>query len=329
MRNTTHWIDRTREEALEPSLPICDPHHHLWEFPSNVYLVDEHLQDLRAGHNVVKTVYVECAQKYRRDGPEAFSPVGETEFVDELTAGTQSDPQIAAAIVGFADLSLGDCVSEVLEAHREASPRFRGIRHASAWHASEKIHNAHTKPARDLLQNPEFLAGFRQLQNLDLRFDAWMYFEQLPQLVELANSFPDTPIVLDHIGGPIGIGPYEGKREEVFSLWRANIIELSNCENVYLKLGGMTMTVCGFGWHKLDVPPGSAALAESMRPYFETCIEHFGAQRCMFESNFPVDRASCSYAVLWNAFKRISQGYSDSERSWLFHDTACSFYDIR
>ncbi len=328
MTTETPWLDRTPEAALEPELPICDPHHHLWEFPTSVYLVEELLQDLGAGHNVVKTVYLECNENYRSTGPAPLFPVGETEFVEQVTRQYQQHPKLAAGIVGFADLALGSAVREVLEAHKQASSRFRGIRHASAWHESDKIHNSHTRPSRDLLQNPRFLAGFGQLQSLGLSFDAWMYFEQIPQLVELAKAFPDTPIVLNHIGGPIGIGPYKDKREQVFAQWRANIIKLSGCDNLYLKLGGMTMTASGFGWHKLDAPPSSELLAEAMAPYFHTAIEHFGPQRCMFESNFPVDRASCSYTLLWNAFKKVSQNYSSNERAQLFHDTACRFYKI-
>jgi L-fuconolactonase len=327
MNTQTPWLERTTEPALEPELPICDPHHHLWEFPTSVYLVDELLQDLGGGHNILKTVHVECDQKYRSDGQEQLFPVGETEFVERVTASNKQ-PDIAAGIVGFADLMLGDSVAEVLQAHLASSDRFRGIRHASAWHESEKIRNSHTNPTPDLLQDPNFLAGFSQLQPLGLSFDAWMYFDQLPQLTILAQLFPDTRIVLNHIGGPIGIGPYANQREEVFEQWRRHIIELSGCENVCVKLGGMTMTVSGFGWHKLEAPPGSEQLAEAMAPYFQTCIEHFGAQRCMFESNFPVDRASCSYTILWNAFKRVSRAYSASERADLLHDSASEFYRI-
>ncbi len=327
MNTETPWLERTTEKALDPELPICDPHHHLWEFPTNVYLVDELLQDLGGGHNIVKTVYVECDQKYRSDGPESLFPVGETEFVERVTADI-TQPDIAAGIIGFADLTLGDSVRQVLQEHLASSDRFRGIRHASAWHESEKIRNSHTNPTADLLQDPRFLAGFSQLQPLGLSFDAWMYFNQLPQLTQLAQQFPDTRIVLNHIGGPIGIGPYADQREEVYSQWHHHIIELSRCENVCVKLGGMAMTVSGFGWHKREAPPGSAELAEAISPYFHACIQYFGAERCMFESNFPVDRASCSYTVLWNAFKRIAQGYSASERADLFHDSACRFYRI-
>lgn len=327
MTDQIPWLDRTKEAALEPELPICDPHHHLWKFPNNVYLTEEFLEDLQAGHNIVKTVYVECEENYRNSGPEHLCPVGETEFVETITAD-HFQPNIAAGIVGFADLCLGSSVKEVLEAHLASSKRFRGIRHASAWHQSDKIRNAHTKPKADLLQDSNFLSGFAQLEEFNLSFDSSIYFNQIPQLLTLAQQFPNTAIVLNHIGGIVGIGPYKDRREAVFNQWRENIIALSACKNVYLKLGGLTMTACGFGWHKMDAPPNSEQLAESMAPYFDICIKYFGCKRCMFESNFPFDRASCSYAVLWNAFKRVSQQYSSGDRTALLHDTASNFYRV-
>ena len=323
----TDWLDRTLEEALEPDLIICDPHHHLWEFPTSTFLVDELLAEFQGGHRVVKTVFVECQQKYRQQGPEQLSPVGETEFVEQITK-PHTSPAIAAGIVGFADLCLGAGVEAVLAAHMDASSRFRGIRHASAWHTSDKIRNAHTDPSQELLQESEFREGLKKLEQLNLSFDAWLYFEQIPQLTELALAFPDLPIVLNHIGGVLGIGPFADKREEVFEQWQTHISALASCPNVTVKLGGLTMTMCGFAWHKQESPPGSSELANAMAPYYQSCIEHFGAERCMFESNFPVDQASCSYTVLWNAFKRLSESYSASERQALFHDTASSFYRI-
>jgi L-fuconolactonase len=328
----TSWLDRTVEQAIEPELIICDPHHHLWEFPTSIYLVDDLLAEFEGGHQVVKTVFVECQQHYRQQGPEEFYPVGETEFVEKITKGHntkgQSGPAIAAGIVGFADLTLGEPVAAVLEAHVGASTRFRGIRHASAWHESDKVRNGHTNPTKELLQDASFRAGLGQVEKMNLSFDAWLYFDQIPQLTELARAHPDLPIVLNHIGGVVGIGPYAGKREEVFDHWVKNISELATCPNVVVKLGGLTMTMCGFGWHKQESPPGSEQLAEAMAPYYQTCIERFGPERCMFESNFPVDQASASYTVLWNAFKRLSQGYSTSEREALFHDTASRIYRI-
>ena len=326
MADKSSWLSRTIEEAIEPDLLICDPHHHLWEYPDSRYLVDEFLTDINGGHHVAKTVFVECLQKYRSDGPQELRAVGETEFVERIT--NESDGRVAAGIVGFADLTLGSAVQAVIEAHMQASERFRGIRYASAWDASDKIRNAHTKPSKDLLQSGQFREGFGCMNKLGLSFDAWLYHTQIPDLTDLARAFPDATIILDHVGGPLGIGPYAGKRGEVFGIWRKNIVELADCENVLVKLGGLTMTMSGFGWHKRDAPPGSIELAEAMGPYYQACIDSFGVERCMFESNFPVDRASCSYTILWNAFKRLTQDYSQAERAALFHDTAARVYRL-
>lgn len=335
MPDRSAWLELTREDVLEPELPICDCHHHLWDYPDNRYLVDEFLQDMHGGfgggHKVVSSVFVECLQFYRTEGPLEIRPVGETEFVDSV-AGVYPAPggqvNVAAGIVGFADLALGAAVQPVLEAHRAASKRFRGVRHASAWDASEQVHNAHTKPVWNLLQTADFRQGLACVQGLGLSFDAWLFHPQIPQLTELAQAFPGLPIALNHMAGPLGIGPYAGQREEVFRAWRRDMAELARCENVSVKLGGRTLTSAGFGWHKRPAPPGSAELAAAFAPYFQACMELFGAGRCMFESDFPVDKASCSYTVLWNAFKRLTADYSASERSALFHDTATRFYRL-
>ena len=316
------------EEIIEPDLRICDPHHHLWDYPDSRYLVDEYLADASGGHNVSSTVYVECRHGWRKEGPEAMRPVGETEYVEGLAETDSESMQVAAGIIGFADLALGAAVAPVLAAHLDASDRFRGIRHMAAWDASERIHNAQTQPTGDLLQSPKFREGFACLSGPGLSFDAWVYHPQIPEIMDLARAFPDTTIVLNHIGGPLGIGPYANKRDEVFDVWRGHIVELAACPNVYVKLGGLTMSISGFGWHKRDTPPDSKELAKAMLPYYQTCIDLFGPQRCMFESNFPVDRISCSYTVLWNAFKRIAQKYSAAERAALFHDTAVHVYRL-
>ena len=319
------------EEIIEPDLRICDPHHHLWDYPDSRYLVDEFLVDVTGGHKVTSTVYVECRHGWRKNGPMAMQPVGETEYVEGLTTEIRTDApatRVAAGIVGFADLALGAAVTPVLAAHCEASERFRGIRHMSAWDASERVHNAQTNPPEDLLRSPDFRKGFACMSELGLSFDAWVYHPQIPEVSYLARAFPDSTIVLNHVGGPLGIGPYANQRDEVFGVWRSHIIELAKCPNVCVKLGGLTMSSSGFGWHKLETPPDSRELAKAMAPYYETCIELFGPQRCMFESNFPVDRVSCSYTVLWNAFKRIGQKYSVPERAALFHDTAVRVYKL-
>ncbi len=285
------------------------------------------------GHRVQKTVFVECMSMYNVDLPESLRPVGETEFVQGIAAqsasGQYGPMRAAAGIVGFADLCLGEAVDEVLEAHMRASPsRFRGIRHASGWHASDAIRNSHTRPHAGLLLEATFRRGFACLEKRGLSFDTWLYHPQLHELLDLARAFEGTTIVLDHVGGPLGIGPYVDRRSEVVDSWRRAIGELSNCPNVVVKLGGLTMPICGFGFHKREKPPSSIELADTLGPYYLFCIEQFGPDRCMFESNFPVDKASCSYGVLWNAFKRISQGFDARERAALFHNTAARAYRL-
>jgi len=328
----TNWIDLTTEEPIDPDIPICDPHHHFWDRPGNRYMLDELLSDIGGGHKITETVFVECSAMYRKDGPENMRPVGELEFVQGLAAqsasGGYGDTKIAAGIIGYADLSIGDNVIEVLEAQIDASRnRFRGIRNSSCWDQSPEI-AGYKNPPEGLLKDKSFRQGFSHLRRLGLSFDAWMYHTQLQELFDLAKNYPDTPIILDHIGGPIGIGPYLGKRDEVVKLWREGISNLSRCENVVVKLGGLGMPLGGFKWHERNAPPSSEDIARIMSPYYEHCIEEFGVNRCMFESNFPVDNVSTSYTVLWNAFKRITRDYSESERASLFRDTALQVYRI-
>jgi len=330
------WLDKTREAALEPELPIIDPHHHLWDYPkvaNGRYLLDELLADIGSGHNVVATVFMECGSMYRADGPLTMRPVGETEFVQGMAAmsasGTYGTVRVAAGIIGFADLALGAPVRDVLAAHIAASPaRFRGIRHASGWHASDDIRNSHTNPPPGLLSQKKFREGFATLQPLGLTFDAWLYHPQLHELIDLARAFPETTIVLDHFGGPLGIGPFTNQADAVFAAWRNSIDELAHCPNVIAKLGGLNMALNGFCWSKLAEPPSSEQLAAATQRYYLHMIERFGPARCMFESNFPVDKVSCSYAVLWNSFKRITKEFSAVEKAALFHDTAARVYRL-
>ena len=253
--------------------------------------------------------------------------MGETEFLEGIAVENvrvENPTTVAAAIVAYADLALGDGVAAVLEAHLEASPtRLRGIRYSTMWDASDSFRSV---PRPGLLRDASVREGFARLQPLGLSFDAWLYHPQLPELVELARDFPEVPIILDHIGGPLGLGPYAGRRDEVFGAWSADITALSGCPNVVLKLGGVGSLRSGYDWHTRTA--GSAELAEAMRPCFEHCIEKFGAGRCMFESNFPVDRVSYSYAAIWDAFKIMSRSYSEAERGALFHDTAVRVYRL-
>jgi L-fuconolactonase len=339
-----------REEILEPALPIVDPHHHLWDRRINVaalppprhgfenvirlaprYLLDELLADLTRGHNVRATVFVECGAMYRADGPVEMRPVGEAEFVNGVAAmcasGGYGDVRACAGIVGRADLNLGAGVDKVLEALIAAGGgRFRGIRNSASYDADSGVLGPLFRGEGGLYLSPVFREGFARLTKHNLSFDAWLLEPQLGDLIDLARAFPDTPIVLDHVGTPLGIGTYAGRRDERFGVWRDNIKALAASDNVSVKLGGLAMPFAGFPSFMASVP--STQLAAEWRPYIETCIEAFGVDRCMFESNFPVDLCSCTYDVLWNAFKVITAGASDAEKAALYSGTATKFYRL-
>jgi predicted TIM-barrel fold metal-dependent hydrolase len=328
------WLSLVREEAIDPHRAIVDSHLHLFGAPRVPYSHDHFLADARSGHRIVGTVYTECTEAYRQTGPEELRSVGETETVAKLAQavavpGTPAEG-FYGAIVGFADLQLGARVREVLEAHVEAGRgRFRGIRQSSAWDPHPEVKSTIRTPPPHMLAQGSFREGFKVLQGMGLVFDAWCYFHQLDELAELANAFPDAPIVVNHAGGPVGIGPYASRRTQVFNEWSAAIRRLARLPNVSVKLGGLGMRLFGGEFHTRPQPPGSEELARAWRPFIETCIEAFGPQRAMFESNFPVDRGTCSYAVLWNTFKRVTAEYSDSEKEALFSRTAARAYGLR
>jgi L-fuconolactonase len=328
------WLARRSEPALEPELPIVDPHHHLWDRPGWRYLLDDLLADIKtSGHTIAATVFVQCLAMYRAHGPEALRPVGETEFVNGVAAmaasGIYGPARVCAGIVGRADLRLGAAVEEVLVAHIKAGGgRFRGIRYITTSDADHTLTNPLNAAPPGLLADATFRAGFARLAPLDLSFDAWLFHTQLDELIELARAFPQTRICLNHVGGVLGIGAYVGQRDDIFTRWSRSIRALAGCANVYVKLGGLGMRINGFGFEKSTDPPSSETLAATWRPYVETCIDAFGVERCMFESNFPVDKGSYSYGVGWNAFKRLAQGASGAEKSALFSATATRFYRL-
>ena len=328
----SQWLDQITEDIIEPQRPICDPHHHLWDNESNPYLLPHLLEDVRAGHNVVSTVFVECTSMYRADGPEALQPVGETEFVNGIAAMTASgdygDFRACKGIVSYADLCLGEAVGAVLDEHIRLSDRFRGIRHAAGWESSDAVRNSHTNPPEHLYLQDRFRTGFAELARRNLTFDAWLYHHQIPELTELAKAFPDVTIIFDHFGGPLGIGPYAGRGDEIFEQWCIDVAQLAKCDNVHAKLGGLVMPINGFGFHKRDVPATSDEIVAATGRYHRKAIELFGPERCMFESNFPVDKQSCSYHVLWNAFKKIAADLSQADQQLLFHDTAVKAYQL-
>lgn len=342
------------EAILEPDLPIIDPHHHLWDRPAAFlaqlpppkhgfdhiirktprYLLDELMADLGSGHNVIGTVYMECGAMYRADAEPAFKPVGETEFVNGVAAmsasGLYGPARACAGIVGHVDLTIGPKAREVLQAHIAAgNGRFRGIRHSASYDQdTEVLGPLAARQQEGLYRRGDFRAGFAELAPLGLSFDAWMLEPQLPELVSLAKAFPDTQIVLDHVGTPLGIGRYAGKRDERFAKWTQSIQELAALPNVAVKVGGLAMVFPGFPSFMSDPPASSEQLAEEWLPYVEICIKAFGVDRCMFESNFPVDNGSCDYATLWNAFKRVAAGYSADEKAALFAGTARKVYRL-
>jgi predicted TIM-barrel fold metal-dependent hydrolase len=332
------WLALTPEPALEPALPICDPHHHFWDLrtariPYQRYLLHELADDINSGHNVRSTVFVEARSMYRTDGPEEMRSVGEVEFVQGLAAASASGlygpGRAAASIVGHANLLLGERVEAVLEALQAASPnRFRGIRHSVTWDPHPELENTAAHNMQGQLSNETFRAGARVLARMGFSLEGWMFFPQLPELADFAKAVPELTIILNHIGGLLRVGPYANRDDEVLATWRSGIAAVAQCPNVVIKLGGMGMPRNGFDWHTRDTPIGSEELAETMAPFKHYCIEQFGPNRCMFESNFPVDKVSFSYNVMYNAFKRLSRGYSADERAAMLHDTAARVYRV-
>ena len=332
------WLALTEEEAIEPEMPILDPHHHFWERPDDVYLLENLLGDTGSGHRVNQTVFVECRSMYRTDGPPELRSVGEVEFVEGIASANVlrqaqdesrgSATTVAAGIVGYADLMLGDAVAPLLEALAEAGKgRFRGIRCTAAWDASPEVSVARAN-SPGMLADASFRRGLACLERMGLSFDCIVYHPQLPEVADMARAFPDLTIILNHVGRPLGIGPYAGRREELMPEWRRGIDAVAEFPNVVVKVGGLGNPVSGFDWHQRPFPPGSREIAASGAPYYLYCIEKFGADRCMFESNFPVDKQSCSYTVCWNAFKRLAQDFSPTEQANLFHNTAARAYRL-
>jgi L-fuconolactonase len=328
------WLaKRPAEAALEPDLPIIDPHHHFWDTPHRgSYFLPDLLADIGGGHNIVSTVFMECQAMYRKDGPAAMAPVGEVEFVNGIAAmsasGNYGSCRVAEVIIGHADLTLGAHVRDVLEAEiAVGGGRFRGIRHGVAWDGDPRIGKFASRivPQHQVL-DPTFREGFAELGKLGLTFESWQYHPQLSDAIDLARAFPETTIILDHVGGVLGVEPYSGRRKEILASWRKDIAEFAKCPNVVVKLGGIGMTSFGFEYHERDVPPSSEDLAAGWRQYIEPCIEAFGVDRCMFESNFPPDKQSGGYTELWNAFKRITASASAAEKTALYSGTAARVY---
>jgi len=320
------WLARVHEPVIEPDLTIVDAHHHLWNRPFERYVLPDLLADLGAGHRIAATVYVQCRSMYRTDGPVELRPVGETEHLLRVLKNLgPNDPHVAAGIVCMADLMLGDGVAPVIEAQIEAAQgRLRGVRTMTSSHPT--IHsNFGAVPAHRLL-DPQWRKGAAHLPAHGLVCDIYVFHTQLDEVVDLARSLPNLTIVLNHMGTPLGTGTFADRRQEVFGMWSAAMRRLAECPNVVIKLGGAGTHSFGFRFHEAPNPPDSTQLAETLRPYVHTCIELFGVNRCMFESNFPVDKGQFGYRTMWNAFKRLASAASAHEKQALFAGTAKRVY---
>jgi L-fuconolactonase len=325
------WLAKRKEPILEPDLPIIDPHHHLWDRAGWRYLLDDLLADTDSGHNILATVFVQARAMHRAGGPEEMKPIGETEFINGVAAmaesGIYGKIRACAGIVSHADLMLGSRVEPVLVAHERAGGgRFRGIRHITAWDADPQVVNPGNPAVPGMLGDAKFREGFAVLARMGYSFDAWLYHPQIDELTRLADAFPDARIVLNHCGGIVGLNAY--KKDEVLPVWKKSIEALAKHPNVYVKLGGLGMRLCGHGFDQQAEPPSSQQLADTWRPYIEACIAAFGPSRSMFESNFPVDKGSYSYWVFWNACKLLAKGASAAEKADLFMGTAKRFYKL-
>lgn len=335
--STIAWQISAPEPAIAPHIPIIDAHMHFFE---DGFLVDmfgrmmpeEFVSEIdKGGHNVAATVYVEALWRYRTWGPESLRRVGEIETVEAIARYYDKRPdgasKLCAGIVGSANLDVGEAIVPILEAQIEASPtRFCGVR--DSLMSDPSLERAHIRMPMDASRQPEFRKAFAHLQPLGLSFDACILHTQVDQLVELARAFPETTIICNHVATPLGVGRFEGKRAEVFAEWKKGMIELGKCENIIMKLGGL-----GFRWVNLDLsgaklPPNSERLAQAFEPYINHAIDAFSPERCMFESNFPVDGETFGYGTMWNAFKRVVQAFSHEEQLAMFYGTAKRAYKL-
>ncbi len=329
MFNNDDWLNQVREEVIDPDREIVDPHHHLWHIDALPYDVDDLLRDTGAGHNVVQTLFMECGSSYREDGPEHLKCIGETEYIAASARKTkEKGGAVIAGIIGHADLR-ADNLDDVLDAHIAAADGlFRGIRHAGACDGSgAELRIPGPAPAK-LYADPAFRRGVQRLGERGLTYDTWHYHHQNRDYLDLAQACPGTTMILDHFGTPLGVGPYAGKRDEIFAVWKDDVAAIAECPNVHAKLGGLAMPDNGYGWHERETPPTSDEVVEAHRKWYTHMIGCFGPERCMFESNFPVDRLSLGYGVYWNAMKKISADLSERAKAAMFAGTARKVYSI-
>ena len=332
---TDQWLALIQEPIIDPDRHIIDPHHHLWESQEEngelwpAYLLDHYLNDSASGHNVTKSVYVECGQ-YGNEGPEHLRPVQETITTRQNADRSKSGPgPEIAGIVAFADLTSGDHLGETLDRHADAADGlFCGIRHSAASAEHPQYLTIPGDAPIGLMADSAYRQGAILLGDRGLPLDCWHYHYQNKAFLELARAVPDTVFILDHFGTPLGSVPYAAERDAIMAQWTQDITEIARCENVIAKLGGLAMPDNGFGWDKAAKPPTSDEIVTAQRDVYLHTIDCFGPERCMFESNFPVDRASLSYPVLYNAFKKMVADFSEAEKDAMFSGTAARVYKL-
>jgi L-fuconolactonase len=314
------------DEILNPHQVIIDSHVHL--MPSARYFAREFVADLEGGHHIAASVLVECGAGYDGATLDFLGPAAETRFIASEAEAIEA-AGVRVGVVGHADLRAGAAINNLLDAHRQScGARLKGIRQRAAHDRTGLIRSTGAPPPAALLSDRRFREGFTQLGRSGLSFDVWVFFHQLGEVAALARAFPDTLIILNHVGGPLGVGPYSKYPQSSFEQWSAGVHDVAGCSNVVVKLGGLGMSHVGFRFHRQQHSATARQLAAAWRPYIETCIDAFGPGRAMFESNFPVDRATCTYAVLWNAFKCLTESYSDDESQALLAGTAARVYGL-
>lgn len=324
------WLAQVTEPIIDPDREIVDPHHHLWRRGGAGYLLPELRADTGSGHNVVQTMFIECRAFYRESGPEHLRSVGETETVAAIAQEAAADPSQAqiAGLVAFADLR-DPALATVLDAHAHAGGAlFKGVRQSGAHDAEPEKLAIPGRGAPGLYRDTAFRSGVAQLGERGLTYDTWHYHHQAEDYLDLARAVPGTTFVLDHFSTPLGVGRFEGQREAIFDQWTSDMAALADCPNVFAKLGGLTMPDNGWGWHQAARPPKSDEFVDAQGAWYHHMIACFGPERCMFESNFPVDRTGIGYAVLWNGFKKIASRYDTAAQSALFADTARRVYGL-
>jgi len=330
---TPQWHEQVIEDIIDPDRRIVDPHHHLFEGrATNTYRLEDLWADTGSGHRVEKTVFIDCGLAYRPDGPGHLRPVGETEYVAKVAKASAQGAEGQARIAGIvphADLALGSDVEAVLEAHEAAGEGlFKGIRDAGPRPVDPRVPLLPGRPIENIYGDSSFRQGVEILGRMGLTYETYHLHYQNRDFAELASAVPNTAMILDHFGTPMGVSPFAGRREEVFEYWKEDIAEIARRENVCAKLGGMAMPVNGYGWDQRDKPPTSDEFVAAQTPYYLHTIECFGPDRCMFESNFPVDKYSISYHVLWNGLKKIVQDFSEDEKDAMFSGTASRVYRL-